>query len=124
MRALFRFALIVIAASISACASPDVDTKAPTFNETTYTADLNDCRGGTALGVTLHGLGAAVIGSAYGVTYGAYHGAFAGNSKEGAAIGAVLGSVVGVVAGAYEPFKKKDEEVAACLSGKGYSVQS
>lgn len=115
---------IICLLTLSACASPNVDTKATTFNEVKYTEDLNNCRGGTILGVALNGIGGAIVGSAYGVTFGAYHGALAGDSKEGAVIGAVLGSVIGVVAGAYEPFKKKDREVAACLSGKGYTVQS
>ena len=58
--------LAIIAASVvlAACASPTVDTSTPTFNETKYTVDLENCWGGTVLDVTLHGLGGAAIGSA------------------------------------------------------------
>ena len=118
--------LVIIAAvlTLSACASPTVNTNAPTFNETQYTADLDTCRGGTALNVTLHGIGGAAIGSAVGALEGAYHGALAGDAPEGAFIGAIVGSVVGVVVGAYEPFKEKDQSVRRCLDAKGYVVGS
>ena len=89
----------------SACASPAVDTSAPTFDKTQYTADLDTCRGGTALNAALDGLAGAVYGSALGAAEGAYHGALAGDAPEGVFIGAIAGSVVGVFVGAYKPFK-------------------
>jgi outer membrane lipoprotein SlyB len=118
--------LAIIAASVilAACATPTVDTSAPTFNEKKYTVDLDNCRGGTVLDVALHGLGAAVIGSAYSAYHGAYIGALSGNSPEGAAIGAVVGGVIGVVVGAYEPVREQEQSVQRCLSKKGYVLAS
>ena len=52
-----NLAIIVVIATLSACASPAVDTTAPTFDETKYTADLDTCRGGSALNAAMHGLG-------------------------------------------------------------------
>ena len=114
--------LVIIAAFIllAACASPTVDTSAPTFNETQYTVDLDDCWGGTVLDVAMHGFGGVVIGSAYGAYHGAYLGAISGNSPEGAAIGAAVGGMIGIVVGAYEPIQEHEQSVARCLSGKGW----
>jgi len=119
-----NLAALILVLSLSACASPDVDTSAPTYNETRYTSDLGDCRGGTAFNASLDGLGGAAIGSAFGALEGAYHGALAGDAPEGAIIGAVVGSVVGVVAGAYKPFKEQKQRVRNCLIEKGYVVES
>ena len=104
--------------------SPNVDTTAPTFDKSQYTADLDNCRGGSALKVGLNGLVGAVYGSAVGAAQGALNGAVAGDAPEGAVIGAVVGSVIGVVMGAYEPFDKQDKSVQQCLRGKGYVVGS
>ncbi|MFP6732085.1 MAG: glycine zipper domain-containing protein [Alphaproteobacteria bacterium] len=101
-----------------------MDSRAPTFDKTKYTVDLDNCRGGTVLDVALNGLGVAVIGSAYGAYHGAYIGALSGNSPEGAAIGAVVGGVIGVVVGAYEPIEEQEQSVARCLSEKGYVLGS
>jgi len=119
----FRHLAITTAIIIlSACASPAVDTTAPTFDETKYSADLDNCRGGSALNVALDGLVGAVYGSAIGAAQGALNGAIAGDAPEGAVIGAIAGSVVGVVLGAYAPFNKKRETVQQCLRGRGYVV--
>jgi hypothetical protein len=69
---------------LSACASPDVDTTTPTFDKSQHTADIDNCRGGTALEVTLDGLVGAAYGSAIGAAEGAFHGALAGDAPEGA----------------------------------------
>ena len=114
------FAFIVATVILSACASPNVDTTAPTFNETKYTVDLDTCRGGSALNAAMHGLGGAVIGAAD----GAYHGAIAGDAPEGAFIGAIAGSIIGVVWGAYKPIQEQEKSVRQCLSGKGYLLRS
>jgi hypothetical protein len=118
--------LIVIAASVvlAACASPDVDTSAPAFDETAYAADLDACRGGTVVQAALNGLGGAVVGSAYGFLYGVYLGAVSGDSAEGALVGTIVGSVVGTVAGAIEPIKKQEQNIRQCLSEKGYMLGS
>ena len=119
-----NFAIIAATMLLAACASPTVDSSAPTFDETKYAADLDNCRGGTVLDVALNGLGVAVIGSAYGAYHGVYIGALSGNSPEGAAIGAVVGGVIGVVVGAYEPVREQEQSVQRCLSKKGYVLAS
>lgn len=119
-----NLAIIAASVALAACASPTVDSSAPTFDETKYVVDLDNCRGGTVLDVALHGLGIAAIGSAYGAYHGAYIGALSANSPEGAAIGAVVGGVIGVVVGAYEPIQEQEQSVARCLSGKGYVLGS
>jgi outer membrane lipoprotein SlyB len=121
-----RRSLLIIAASVAlaGCANPTVDPSAPTFDETKYVVDLDNCRGGTVLDVALQGFGGVVIGSAYGAYHGAYIGALSANSPEGAAIGAAVGGVIGIVVGAYEPIQEHEESVARCLSGKGYVVGS
>jgi uncharacterized protein YcfJ len=100
-----------------------VDTSASSFDETQYTTDLGDCRGGTFFEVALSGLGGALAGSAIGAFEGAIHGAWSGNSPEGAAIGAVVGSVFGVVVGAQEPIQEQEADLRQCLSEKGYVLQ-
>ena len=110
--------------ALSACASPAVDTTAPMFDETKYTADLDTCRGGSALNAAMHGLGGAVIGSVIGAAEGASQGAISGDAPEGAIIGAIAGSVVGVFVGAYKPFQEQEQSVRQCLSQKGYVLRS
>ena len=117
-------AIIAATALLAACASPSVDTSMPTFDEAQYTVDLDNCRGGTVLNVTLQGLEGAAIGSAIGLAQGMYTGAFTGGSLEGAAIGAIAGGVVGVVWGAYEPIQEHEQSVERCLSEKGYVLGS
>jgi presenilin-like A22 family membrane protease len=119
-----NLAIITAILALSACASPTVDTTAPTFDETKYTADLDTCRGGSALNAAMHGLGGAVIGSVIGAAEGVYHGAIAGDAPEGAFIGAIAGSVVGVFVGAYKPFQEQEQSVRQCLNGKGYVLRS
>lgn len=116
--------IIVSTVVLSACASPNVDITTPTFDKTQYTADLDTCRGGTALKVSLDGLVGAVYGSAIGAMHGALNGAVVGDAPEGAIIGAIAGSVIGVVMGAYEPFNKHEQSVQSCLRGKGYVLGS
>ena len=119
-----NLAIFAVILALTACASPDVDTTAPTFDKTQYTADLDTCRGGTALKVALDGFTGAVYGSAIGAAEGAFHGAIAGDAPEGAFIGAIVGSVAGVVLGAYEPFNEQRQSVQQCLRGKGYVLGS
>ena len=119
-----NLAIFAVILALTACASPDVDTSEPTFDKTQYTADLDTCRGGTALKVTLDGLVGAVYGSAIGAMHGAVNGAVVGDAPEGAIIGAIAGSVIGVVMGAYEPFNKQEQSVQSCLRGKGYVLGS
>jgi hypothetical protein len=118
-----RHAILIVLIALTACASPAVDTATPNFNETRYTLDLDDCRGGTALTAAIRGFGGAVVGSFYGAAQGAIQGAAHGDSKEGAIIGVAVGSVVGFAAGAYTPLKQQKNEVRQCLNGKGYTLQ-
>ena len=124
MLSIRNLAIIVAIVVLSACASPAVDTTAPTFYKTQYTIDLDTCRGGTALKVALNGLAGAVYGSAIGAAEGAFHGAIAGDAPEGAFIGAIVGSVAGVVLGAYEPIQEQERSVQGCLRRKGYVLGS
>ena len=119
-----HLAIIIPIIAPTACTSPNVDTTAPTFDKSQYSADLDICRGGTALNVALDGLVGAVYGSAIGAAQGALNGAVAGDAPEGAVIGAIAGSVIGVVLGAYEPFNNQRQTVQQCLRGKGYVVGS
>ena len=119
-----HLAIVIPVIALTACTSPNVDTTASTFDKTQYTADLDNCRGGSALDVALDGLVGAVYGSAVGAAQGALNGAIAGDAPEGAVIGAIAGSVIGVVLGAYEPFNKQRQTVQQCLRGKGYVVGS
>ena len=118
--------LVIIAAALllAACASPTVDSSAPSFDETKYAVDLDDCRGGTALDAALQGLGGIAIGSAFGLWAGASTAVFIGGSLEGAFIGAMVGGVAGAVVGAYEPIQEQEQSVSRCLSGKGYVLSS
>jgi len=119
-----NLAIFAAILALTACASPNVDTTAPTFDKTQYTTDLDTCRGGTALKVALDGFAGAVYGSAIGAAQGALNGAVVGDAPEGAFIGAIAGSVIGVVMGAYEPFNEQRLSVQQCLRGKGYVLGS
>jgi hypothetical protein len=114
--------IIAVTLALTACATPNIDTSAQNFNEEQYTADLNNCQGGSTLYVAMNGLGGAVVGSALGALHGAYYGAIARDAPKGAIIGAAVGTVVGTFVGAVEPFQKQEEKVAQCLAGKGYVV--
>ena len=117
-------AIIASAVLLAACASPTVDSSAPTFDETKYAVDLDNCRGGTVLDVALNGLGGALVGSAYGLFHGGWTGAITGRTPEGAIIGVIVGGVAGAAVGAYEPIQEQEQSVARCLSGKGYVLGS
>jgi hypothetical protein len=119
-----NFAIIAAVVLLTACASPTVDSSTPTFDETKYAVDLDNCRGGTMLEAALLGLGGVAIGSAIGLGTGASTAMFTGGSLEGAFIGALVGGVAGAVAGAYEPIQEQEQSVARCLSGKGYVLGS
>ena len=110
--------LAIIAATIllTACASPTVDSSAPSFDETKYAVDLDNCRGGMVLGIALQGLAGVAVGSALGLVQVA--------SIDGAIIGAIVGGVAGAFVGAYEPIQEQEQSVARCLSGKGYVLDS
>ena len=110
--------LTIIAATVflAACASPTVDSSAPTFDETKYAVDLDNCRGGTVLGIALQGLAGVAVGSALGLVQIA--------SIDGAIIGSIVGGVAGAFVGAYEPIQEQEQSVRRCLSEKGYLLGS
>ena len=118
-----RQARFIACLAVAACASPAVDTAVPNFSETQYTADLDECRGGTAFMAAARGFGGAMVGSLYGAAHGAFYGAIHGDSKEGAIIGTIVGSVVGFAVGSYTPVERQNDEVGRCLTGKGYSLR-
>ena len=115
---------ILGAVLLTACANVDVDTTAGNFDEDTYANDLSECRGGTALVFVADRLGSALVGSAYGLLHGVSFGALAGNSAEGAAIGSIVGGAVGLGVGGYEAAEEHDRELAQCLRGKGYVIET
>ena len=108
--------------TLLACATPQVDQSAANFNETKFTADLNDCRGGTFIAASAKSIGIAMLGSAYGALYGAHIGARDGDTAEGAAIGAALGVTIGLSAGALDALEKYENEIAGCLGKRGYVI--
>ena len=113
-----------IAALLSACASPDIDRSAASFDETAYHDDLAECRGGSATTFMVNGVAGAIVGSALGAFEGAKTGAVSGGSAEGALIGSVVGSVIGVGVGTYKSVSEQDEELARCLRDKGYALNA
>ena len=119
-----NLAIITALVLLAACASPTVDSSAPSFDETKYAVDLDSCRGGTVFDVALQGMGGVAVGSAIGLAQGASIGAFKGGALDGAIIGAIVGGVAGAVMGAYEPIQEQEQGVARCLSGKGYVLGS
>ena len=119
-----QIAILTAAGLLSACANVDVDRSAASFDETIYADDFAECQGGPASIMALNGLGGAMVGSAYGFVEGAWLGAVAGDSAEGAVIGTIVGGVVGLGVGAYNSVSEQDEELARCMRGKGYVLDS
>ena len=109
---------------LGACASPAVEISAANFNEDKYTANLNTCRGGSALDAMLGGLGGAFAGAFVGASEGSINGALASDRVEGVIIGSIVGGTLGIFVGSYKPFSEKHESVRNCLSGKGYVMES
>ena len=116
-----RHIAVAVAAFLSACAGPDVDRTAATFDEQAYSVALADCRGGSAAIFVLSGFTGAMAGSAIGAAEGAMNGAIHGDSAEGAAIGAAVGGVLGLGIGAWDALAARDEELGRCLREKGYA---
>ena len=108
--------------ALTACATPEVDQTVSSFNEITFTEDLNNCRGGTFIEASVSSVGTAMLGSLYGAWYGMLNGSLHGESAQGAAIGAALGATVGLGVGALNELKNEEGEIASCLEGKGYLV--
>ena len=107
---------------LAACAAPTVERSAARFDETRYSADLNECRGGNAVTFAIYGLGGAMIGAAIGAAEGVTTGAIHGDAGEGALYGAIAGSVLGLGVGAYGAFEKQDKELRRCLANKGWAL--
>ena len=108
--------------TLSACATPQVDQTAATFNETEFTTDLNICRGGNFIEASAKSIGIALLGSASGALYGASAGAIHNDTAEGAAIGAAIGGAMGLTAGAFKALEEQEAEISDCLVEKGYLV--
>ena len=115
---------IAAAAFLSACASPEIDRSAATFDEEAYSVALSECRGGSVAAFMLSGFTGAVAGSAIGAMEGAANGAIHGDSSEGAAIGAAVGGVIGMGIGAWDALAMREEELGRCLLEKGYTSRA
>ena len=115
------FCILILIPALYGCASFDVDRSSAAFDETKYTSDLSECRGGSTtkfIHQTIKmGLAGSLIGAAEGVT----HGAIAGDGFEGLLIGAAVGGVLGSGTGAYQAVTEQYEEIDDCLRGKGYT---
>ena len=92
------------------------------FDEATYTDDLSECRGGSAVAFVTEAVGTTLVGSAYGFINGIYYGALAGDTAEGALIGTIVGGAVGLGAGGHDAAVAHDEELVACLREMGYAT--
>jgi len=121
MRKQFAISLSVFVL-LAACATPQVDQSAATFDETAFNSDLIICRGGNFIVASARTIGIAMLGSVYGAAEGAHYGARNGDTIENAAIGAVIGGTIGLTAGAFKALEDHDTEIAFCLAQKGYIV--
>jgi len=115
-------AAIIAVGYLGACANLDVDKSVASFDEETYTEDLSECRGGSAVAFMTEAVGTTLVGSAYGFIHGIYYGALAGDSAEGALIGTILGGAVGLGLGGRDAAVAHDEELVSCLRTKGYAT--
>ena len=120
---LTRPALILVAALVLAgCAAPNVNRSAADFNETTFSVDLNLCRGGNIAEASLKTIGKGAVGSLAGAGVMVRHGAAAANSGEAIVVGAAIGAVIGLGIGAHDAVEEHELEIADCLRQKGYEV--
>jgi hypothetical protein len=120
---LTRPALILVAALVLAgCAAPNVNRSAADFNETTFSVDLNLCRGGNIAEASLKTIGKGAVGSLAGAGVMVLHGAAAANSGEAIVVGAAIGAVIGLGIGAHDAVEEHELEIADCLRQKGYEV--
>ena len=117
-----KYAPIILALLLTACASPQISPNATNFDEQTYQSDLFECRGGTVLEAAADSISVATFGAVMGVFHGAPVGVAAGNGFEGAIIGAAVGAVIGLGVGAAEAIEKHEGEIVNCLRDKGYEV--
>jgi hypothetical protein len=115
-----RFAL-ALALLLAACAGPEIDRTAPTFDEQSYSQALADCRGGSLATFMWGGLTAAVVGSAWGAAEGAQWGAVHGGVDEAALIGSIVGGVLGMGVGAVDALAHHDAVLDHCMRHKGYA---
>lgn len=130
-RALFKTAVIfwlgiMLAISLSACASKPVIDLGASENPGNITIDTMQCE---RLAAEVAPMGTGIAGSA---GMGALTGAAGGvgmayfNDKidyqGGALAGAIVGSVTGAITGAWEADKEQAATVRKCLENRGYSV--
>ena len=113
---------VALALALTACATPDVMRSGSAFDETLYTVDLDDCRGGGALTASAKTVGTAMLGSMYGLLEGAVYGADRARTLEEAAVGAAIGGTIGLAAGAIQAVKNREDAIAGCMADKGYLV--
>jgi len=108
--------------TLAACVSPDIEKSAIDFNQSAYDNDLNNCRGGTVFEASATSIGLASGGAILGVIHAVPWSSAWDNGWEVAAISAALGGAIGFGAGAIDSVNKYEDEIASCLSNKGYII--
>ena len=119
---MYKTIILSLSLLVAACASPQIDQSASSYNEDKFHVDLNDCRGGNLAEASAKTVGAVLVGSAFGAFQGASAGLMTGDADIGALVGAAVGGSIGLGVGAVEAIERHDSEVAGCLRGKGYEV--
>jgi hypothetical protein len=119
-----NLAVICLVSFLSGCATPNLDTSGPNFDEVRYEVDLTECQEGNPATAFLYRAGGALAGALIGAADGAYYGAITGGVSEGAIIGSIAGLIVGFGAGSVGAVIKNRDEVHSCLRQKGYLVKS
>jgi len=114
--------ILLLSVILTACVSPDVEQSTTNFDEQKFSVDLNKCRGGTVFEASATSIGLAAGGAIAGALHVGPWSTAWGNGWEGAAVGAALGSAIGFGAGAIDSVKKYNNEIASCLSSKGYTL--
>ena len=114
---------LALGAVLIGCSTPNVDTTSSKFSQTTYSSDLNQCRGGNIAEASLKTIGVGVVGSVVGAAHFAAL-AIHADSAEVAVAGAAIGAAVGIGVGAFDAVKKRDDAIADCLREKGYDVMA
>jgi len=114
--------VLLLALGMAGCAGPDVDRTAAGFDYEDYYADLNNCRGGGAIGAALETTGIGLWGGLVGAYHGLYLGVTASEKAEGMMFGAIVGAGAGIGIGAVNSIREYNSYITDCLRAKGYSL--
>lgn len=110
----------LMVATVSGCATPDMDTDSPNFSPITYLMDVGQCGGSATVTTTIYGISGAIAGSAFGAMHGATSGSIAGDAKLGVIAGAMSGGAIGFGLEASKAFDEGQMRNKKCLADKGY----